>query len=96
MSDTCTRSPPVRSRSVSAPRWYFTSPVSLAALAAYFPSNSSNTALTGLSSTCVSTLMRPRCAIAITTSRAPAAAAPSIAASSIGTSVSFPSIEKRL
>ena len=84
-------------RSFVKPRWYFTSPVLLYALASPCrPSNSPNISTYDIPITCTSTLMRPRCAIAITTSRAPPPALRAMVSSIIGTSTSLPSMEKRL
>jgi hypothetical protein len=86
-----------------APRWYFTSPVTPLSMAesegdeerATLPSKAAMMAAYGLPSTWVSTLRRPRWAMPSTTSRTPPAAASLMIVSSIGTSASDPSTEKR-
>ena len=68
---TSTSPPPATCLIPVAPRWYLTSPVSLTAfVVACFPSNSSKIVAYGLLSVCARTLIRPRCAIARSTSRA--------------------------
>ena len=81
-----------------AERWYLTSPVppsSLTTTASIVrsPSNSRRIDSYGRPTVCTSTFRRPRCAMPITTSWAPASAASSIASSSIGIIASSPSSE---
>ena len=93
---------PATSRSSCHPMWYFTSPLgsSLFCAAASLPLscaalNPASIISTGLLSTWVSTFSRPRCAMPMMTSSAPAAAASAMISSSMGTMASVPSMENR-
>ena len=90
--------PPLIAR--SAPAWYLTSPVQ--AMSSRKPRdetgslNSARICAYGLFSTCAMTFSRPRCAMPIRMLRMPDSAASPITSSSTGTSMSSPSIEKRV
>jgi hypothetical protein len=78
--------------------WYFTSPVKSSSVSGCVlpaPAKPAMIIWYGFSSTWVRTLSRPRWAMPMTTSCAPAAAASLITVSSTGTIASVPSREKR-
>ncbi len=75
--------------------WYFTSPEPVMASMFCLPSNSLNSACGALPSTLTSTLMRPRCAMPMTSSWMPRAPPCWIRSSSMGMRLSPPSSEKR-
>ena len=93
-----TASPPATMR--EAPRWYLTSPLhwtpSMARELRTGSLNSARICSYGLPSTCAITFNRPRCAMPMNASRIPASAASVMTSSRIGTSMSRPSIEKRV
>jgi hypothetical protein len=93
---------PAISRSSSQPMWYFTSPLGSSEFCAAASAPLSCAALkpasiisAGLPSTWVSTFSRPRCAMPMITSSAPAPAASAMISSSMGTMASVPSMENR-